>query len=349
MPNKIMRKQTSVCRIFLFIGTVFAGISAPVYSNTVVAQDSEISAQINKDARPETAKSLLMKMSEAVHKNNFNASFAVVKGSNMEPYKWLHGINGNDELEHLSLLNGAGLEVFRINDKVTYFEPQSSPYTVLAKHISGPIPDVLFQDITVLEQAYNFTLGGKGRIAGRAAQLVKIEAKDEFKFNYWLWLDLESTLLLKAAYVNKKGEALEQLQLTHVSMTKHIAPELVEMSKKQLPKVTAVEKEVSTGAIKNAQGNWQIGWLPDGFKLLKSDRHNLNLNNELADYYLYSDGLIEVSVFVQRPLPGKRRGGILSSGATSIFVHNADGFDVSVVGNIPGMTAKTIAQSVQRK
>ena len=155
--------------------------------------------------------------------------------------------------------------------------------------------------------------------------------------------------MLKAAYVNQKGEALEQLQLTHVSMTKQIAPELIEMSKRQFPPVTLEEKQTSSGDIKDAQGNWQIGWLPEGFKLLKSDRHNLNLNNELADYYLYGDGLIEVSVFVQRPLPGKRRGGVLSSGATSIFVHNADGFDVSVVGNIPGLTAKTIAQSVQRK
>ena len=165
----------------------------------------------------------------------------------------------------------------------------------------------LFQDITVLERAYNFTLGGKGRIAGRAAQLVKIEAKDESKFNYWLWLDLESTLLLKAAYVNKNGEALEQLQLTHVSMTKHIAPELIEMSKKSFPQASVEEKEVSTGDIKDAQGNWQIGWLPEGFKLLKSDRHNLSLNNELADYYLYGDGLIEVSVFVPASFTRKKK------------------------------------------
>ncbi|WP_350547542.1 MucB/RseB C-terminal domain-containing protein, partial [Pseudoalteromonas sp. 5-MNA-CIBAN-0065] len=50
--------------------------------------------------------------------------------------------------------------------------------------------------------------------------------------------------------------------------------------------------------------NWKISWLPDGFELLKSDRHKLDLNNELTDYYLFSDGFVEVSVFIQRPLPG---------------------------------------------
>ncbi|SFC21679.1 MucB/RseB C-terminal domain-containing protein [Pseudoalteromonas denitrificans] len=339
-----MRKFTSLCSIFLFIGSI-----APAYSDTSEAQNHEVTSQLNKDVKPESAKSLLIKMSETIHHNNFNASFAVVKGNNMEPYRWLHGISGNNELEHLSLLNGAGLEIFRMNDQVTYFEPQSEPYTIIAKHISGPIPDVFFQDVTLLESAYNFTLGGKGRIAGRAAQLVKIEAKDTSKYNYWLWLDLESSLLLKAAYVNQQGAALEQLQLTHVSMTKNIAPELIKLSQAKFPPVNLNNEKSTLDKLKGTQGNWHIGWLPDGFTLLKSDRHKLNINNELADYYLYGDGLIEISVFVQRPLPGNRRGGGLSSGATSIFVHNAKGFDVSVVGNIPGDTAKIIAQSVQRK
>ena len=51
MPNNIMRKLTSVCSIFLFIGTSFVTMSAPVYSNPVVAQDSEVTVQANKEAR----------------------------------------------------------------------------------------------------------------------------------------------------------------------------------------------------------------------------------------------------------------------------------------------------------
>ena len=53
-------------------------------------------------------------------------------------------------------------------------------------------------------------------------------------------------------------------------------------------------------------------------------------------------------MFVQRPLPGRRPSGALSSGATTIYVHNAGSFDVSVVGNIPATTAKAIAESVAR-
>ena len=291
------------------------------------------------------AKDLLLKMANAVHTRNFDASFVVVKGKTMEPYRWVHALQGDTELEHLSLLNGAGLEMVRIDNQVTYFEPQSEPYSLKTDSIAGPIPEVLFKDIDRLSAHYDFVLGGKGRIAGRAAQLVRIESKDEYKYNYWIWLDMESSLLLKAAYVNHEGEALEQLQLTHISVTEQPASMLVEVLNRNFPTPLpndALINEDSTAT------NWKISWLPDGFELLKSDRHKLDLNNELTDYYLFSDGFVEVSVFIQRPLPGKRLSGALTSGATTVYVHNGGNFDVSVVGNVPSMTAKAIAESVTR-
>ncbi|HBW98879.1 MAG TPA: anti-sigma E factor, partial [Pseudoalteromonas sp.] len=230
------------------------------------------------------AKDLLLNMANAVHTRNFDASFVVVKGKAMEPYRWVHAKQGETELEHLSLLNGAGLEMVRINDQVTYFEPQSQPYSINTDSIAGPIPEVLFKDIEALSSQYDFVLGGKGRIAGRAAQLVRIESKDEYKYNYWIWLDTESSLLLKAAYVNHKGEALEQLQLTHISVTEQPAPMILEVLNRNFP--TPLPGNALEGEKSNAT-NWRIGWLPNGFKLLKSDRHKLDLNNELTDYYLY--------------------------------------------------------------
>jgi sigma-E factor negative regulatory protein RseB len=298
---------------------------------------------VANDTNP--AKTLLLEMANAVHNRNFDASFVVVKGKSMEPYRWVHAKQGETELEHLSLLNGAGLEMIRVNDRVTYFEPQSEPYSLKTDSIAGPIPEVLFKDIQQLSEHYDFVLGGKGRIAGRAAQLVRIESKDEHKYNYWIWLDMESALLLKAAYVNHQGEALEQLQLTHISVTEQPAPMLLEVLNRNFP-TPLPENELE--GVDSSSTNWEISWLPAGFELLKSDRHKLDLNNELTDYYLYSDGFVEISVFIQRPLPGKRLSGALTSGATTVYVHNGGNFDVSVVGNVPSLTAKAIAESVTR-
>ncbi|QFU05603.1 Sigma-E factor regulatory protein RseB precursor [Pseudoalteromonas sp. THAF3] len=289
-----------------------------------------------------TAKQWLDNMATAVKQRNFVASFVVVKDRAMEPYRWSHGIYQEQELELLTLLNGAGLEMVRVDDQVTYYEPQNQPYSIATNTIAGPIPEVLFSDIDKLQSNYRFVLGNKGRIAGRPAQQIRIEAKDQDKYNYWLWLDTETSLLLKSAYVNHSGELLEQLQLSHISVTEQPAPELVEISQREFP--TPLPKLDG----QSGESSWSIGWLPQGFELLKADRHKLNMNNELADYYLYSDGLVDVSVFVQRPLASQRPSGALTSGATTVYIHNAGAYDVSVIGNIPTATAKNIAESVQR-
>ncbi|MGB0860350.1 MAG: MucB/RseB C-terminal domain-containing protein [Pseudoalteromonas spongiae] len=294
-------------------------------------------------SEPNEAKQLLLEMANTVKNSNFTASFVVVKGrNNIEPYAWRHANYNGTELEHLSLLDGAGVEMLRVGNVVTYFEPQNPPYSLNSSSLAGPIPSIIFNDISELEPNYHFAIGGKSRISGRVAQLVRIESKDQAKFNYWLWLDEHSKLPLKTAYVSAAGEIVEQLQMTNVSFSEQPSVELIEMSQQNLPApVTAVKEEQSIET-------WQVDAMPAGFALVKSERQTLNLNGELADYYLYSDGLIEVSVFIQRPLASNSRSKALSAGATTVFIHQAPGYEVSVIGQLPPMTAKLVAESVQR-
>lgn len=294
-------------------------------------------------SEPNEAKQLLLDMAETVKKSNFTASFVVVKGrNNIEPYAWRHANYNGTELEHLSLLDGAGVEMLRVGNVVTYFEPQNTPYSLYSSSLAGPIPSVIFNDISDLEPHYHFALGGKSRISGRVAQLVRIESKDQSKFNYWLWLDGQSKLPLKTAYVSATGEIVEQLQMTNVSFSEQPSVELIEMSQQNLP------APVASASDDNSIETWQIEAMPAGFALIKSERQTLNLNGELADYYLYSDGLIEVSVFIQRPLASNGRSKALSAGATTVFIHQAAGYEVSVIGQLPPMTAKLVAESVKR-
>jgi sigma-E factor negative regulatory protein RseB len=294
-------------------------------------------------SEPNEAKQLLLDMAETVKKSNFTASFVVVKGrNNIEPYAWRHANYNGTELEHLSLLDGAGVEMLRVGNVVTYFEPQNTPYSLYSSSLAGPIPSVIFNDISDLEPHYHFALGGKSRISGRVAQLVRIESKDQSKFNYWLWLDGQSKLPLKTAYVSATGEIVEQLQMTNVSFSEQPSVELIEMSQQNLPVPVAAASD------DNSIETWQIEAMPAGFALIKSERQTLNLNGELADYYLYSDGLIEVSVFIQRPLASNGRSKALSAGATTVFIHQATGYEVSVIGQLPPMTAKLVAESVKR-
>jgi len=303
-------------------------------------------------ADTEQAKLLLERLSQSLRQVNFNTSFVVVKNNQAEPYHWLHGIVENKveegeeakepvELEILALLNGPRRDILRINNQVSYIEPEYAPYSIESEYISGPIPIALSQDISTLEKYYHFVLVGKNRILGRAAQLIRIVPKDAHRFGYWLWLDQESGLLLKLAVITQKGNLLEQIQFTHLDITDTISENLSQLQATELPSVvelTAQQKAVDLA--------WKVNWLPDGFVSVTSDRHRINASKQTVEFMLFNDGLVDISVYVNPSKEANRAIEFANDGATLVLNQVIHNVEVSVVGKIPLETAKKIVASV---
>jgi sigma-E factor negative regulatory protein RseB len=298
------------------------------------------------------AVSLLERLSQSLRQLNFNTSFVVVKNNQAEPYHWLHGIvekqaddnNKNEsdiELEILALLNGPRRDILRINNTVSYIEPEYAPYSISSEQISGPIPTVFGRDIRVLENNYHFVSVGKNRVLGRAAQLIRIVPKDSHRFGYWLWLDQQSGLLLKLAVITRKGNLLEQIQFTHLEITDTISENLKQLQATELPKIIDI-----TAQQKSTDLAWQVNWLPSGFESVKSNRHRINTSKQTVEFMLFNDGLVDVSVYVNPSKDKQRAMEFANDGATLVLSQVINNIEVSVVGKIPLETAKKIASSV---
>ncbi|MCJ8296707.1 MAG: MucB/RseB C-terminal domain-containing protein, partial [Colwellia sp.] len=95
---------------------------------------------------------------------------------------------------------------------------------------------------------------------------------------------------------------------------------------------------------------WKVDWLPQGFAVIKSNQHNLNSHNlgdnKAVEFMLFSDGLVEISVYVNLSQENFRAAEYASDGATMVFNHIVQGVEVGVVGDIPLTTAKLIAESI---
>ena len=303
-------------------------------------------------ADAEQAKLLLEHLSQSLRQVNFNTSFVVVKNNQAEPYHWLHGIvenqaNENDgikknvELEILALLNGPRRDILRINNTVTYIEPEYAPYSISSEQISGPIPTVFGRDISVLENNYHFVSVGKNRVLGRAAQLIRIVPKDSHRFGYWLWLDQQSGLLLKLAVITRKGNLLEQIQFTHLEITDTVSENLRQLQATELPKIID-----TTAQQKSTDLAWQVNWIPNGFEPVKSDRHRINTSKQAVEFMLFNDGLVDISVYVNPSKEKQRAIEFANDGATLVLSQVINSIEVSVVGKIPLETAKKIVSSV---
>lgn len=316
-----MRKITSA---------LLLAITLPTFFFPVAAADND------------SAISWLNRLTTSVKQLNFSTSFVVVKNNHAEPYHWLHGVtDAGDELEVISLLNGPRRDILRRNSTVSYIEPEFPPHSVNKTRINGPIPDFIFQDFSELTQHYNVVSIGKNRVLGRKAKLIRIESKDQKRFGHWLWLDQESALLLKHAIIADTGQVLEQIQFTHLDISDKVPEALVQLQNSEVPQV------VDINSVNQADDmSWRVDWLPAGFKRVEANRHKIISTKQPVEFMLFSDGVVDVSVYIHKSDAQNREMGFVMDGATTVLNQVVRGFEVSVVGKIPVATAKSIADSV---
>ena len=289
------------------------------------------------------AKSWLSRLSQSLNQLNFNTSFVVVKNNHAEPYHWFHGVvEDGTQLEILALLNGPRRDILRRGNVVSYIEPEYAPYSIRAAHISGPIPAIFSGDIANLEESYDFISVGRNRVLGRAAQLIRIVSKDTHRLGHWLWLDQETGLPLKLAIVTRQGQLLEQVQFTHLEITDSPVESLNQLHSADLPQVIDTPEKTLAKPLA-----WQVNWLPTGFKQIKADRHRIAQTKQPVEFMMFSDGLVEVSVYVGKSQDAQRPVDFVKDGATVALNQVVEGFEISVVGKIPSKTAKVIADSIE--
>lgn len=290
----------------------------------------------------EQAQLSLNALSHSIKTLNFSTSFVVVKNNEAEPYHWFHGINEQgEELEILSRLNGPRRDILRKGNIVSYIEPELPPYSIFSNDIKGPIPSVFSQDFTILDNSYDFISVGRSRVLGRTAQLVRIVSKDSHRYGHWIWLDQETGLLLKLAIATRAGQLLEQVQFTHLDIADAPADSLLQLQETELPKALEVPDDYQQPTL-----SWQVKWLPQGFESISTNRHRITLTKQPVEFMMFSDGLVDISVYVSPSNVRQRAVEFLMDGATVALNQVNNGFEVSVVGKIPSKTAKAIADSV---
>lgn len=327
---------------------LFAALLTPVASNAKPALTNQqaVTQTVNEpeatqadNFTPPKLEAVIAQVRRSLSQLNFEASFVLQQGKFIEPYNWMHGIYEGEEIEYLRSQNGVNNEIVRKGELIGYFEAEKQPYTVRSRAIQGILPALFYDETVELGDYYSIAVGGKSRILDKVAQQFRIVSRDSFRFDYWLWLDVQTGLLLKSALVSKSNDVLEQFQMTHLKLLEQAPPLAQKLAESRLP-------APATKSNSNQQLRWKLNWLPQGFRVVSSNQHKLPLTGEFTDYVLLSDGLVELSVFIQQPLSQNLKGANLRSGSNSVAVYRGNGFDVSVIGKVPGVTAERIAKAV---
>lgn len=291
----------------------------------------------------ESGWTLFNKTQQSVRQHNFDVSFVVLKGGQAETYRWLHGRENDAEIEHLIPMFAEGVDIVRRNQQI-YYLISERPSLVTQGDSIKELPAVLFEDPAHIRTLYNAVAGSSSVIHGRSAQLLRLSAISEERYHYWLWIDVETGFPLRIdtladQHLSSQNRALEIWQITHLRITPEIPDNLAQLLKVELPAALPVETKTQLPQ------QHRLGWLPAGFQVIPEPLHIPQLEPEILSYWLLSDGLHQVSVFVQRShrLPTQA----YRDGAVTIYVQSDPQLDVTVIGPVSVETAQRLAASVR--
>ena len=299
-------------------------------------------------AAADTVAEWLERMVQAAHELNYTGTFVYQQGGTLQTMRIVHSVDDGGEHERLVSLSGAPREVIREHDKVTCILPEDS--SMVVEHAGPPrsFPMIRPSDIEPLRQYYDFNEIGSDRIAGLKARQIAIIPRDQYRYGQNIWLAEDSGLLLRAEVVDEQGQIVEQVMFTSLELHKQIPPELLVPQTENPAQVVELTHEEESVVLAEGQARWQVTALPAGFQQDIERLHYLPHKSQPVEHHLYSDGLASVSVFIEKGDEGD--GGFIGSsrmGGVNAYGRRLHGYLATVVGEVPPVTVKQIAESIQ--
>lgn len=292
----------------------------------------------------ESARSLLDRMSHSFRELNYHGTFSYQQGDSIASLRIAHALIDGEEYERLQYLDGKPREIVRRGHTLSCIHPGHNLVRLYQQQKNLQLSS---GENSELDQYYQFTIEGKGRIAGRDVIDLTVSPKDTHRYGYRLSLDEQTGLLLRSELVGPKGQVLERFQFVEITMEAFPADYFKDAENSyQAAHISPAEAVDSPVA---AEGRWQVNWLPGGFTSTVENREYTT-----KDMVTFTDGLTVFSVFLERDVDQATMAqgveGSAQRGATTAYSRAlllaGHPHRVTVVGEIPHQTAQQIAQSV---
>lgn len=285
---------------------------------------------------------LLAGMSAAMRELDYQGSFIYQHGRSTDAMRIFHS-GSNGERERVVGLTGQRNEIVRDGDTVTCMQPDAAVALQgsRGRRLLPLAPDI---DAARIKDSYVIQLSGEDRVAGYVADVIDVRPRDQLRYGYRLWLHRDNQLLLRSQLLDAALQPVEQFMFIALQIgTPPTATDLLPASLNGTAIVHAPE------VVGHTASRWQVASLPAGFELVSSRQTQAD---EGADHLLYSDGLADISLYVEpMPATGTSSDSTLARGGLHIVTRaNTDAAGkrwlVTALGNLPEATLLDIVVSL---
>ena len=302
-------------------------------------------------AEERNAQQWLAQMTETLKTLNYRGTFVYLHDGQVETLELAHGYTPDvGERERLWSLDGRAREVLRTGQQVTCIWPSRETVWVDVLKGGGPtsgLPSSFRIEIEQLQDHYTFDLGRTDRVAGFPARVVRVRPKDRLRYGYTLWLEQDSAMLLRSDLVDNRGELIEQLVFTDLRLLDRPPEGALALSTELDDFEWHYEKNGHSPSLSRDELAWQFDDLPPGFHLKRADHRRFSHSEHDVLHLLFSDGLVNVSVFIEQRDPSDEPvHGPTTMGATRGFGRIVDAHQLIAMGEAPETTVEWIAKSL---
>jgi sigma-E factor negative regulatory protein RseB len=286
----------------------------------------------------------LRKMHDATQKLSYRGTFVYQNAGRSETSRITRLVDPAGDIEKVEIMDGVPREIVRTSDTVRCYLPGSRLVKV-EKRVEGGergFPALLPERINALARHYDISLGETRRIAGYDCQAVVLSPRDNLRYGYKLYADVNTGMLLRAVTLDAAGEQVEQFSFTQLALG-GVTRDMVR------PRHASREWRVEDAAAAPARlAGWSLSSELPGFHKVVELKRRIG-ESRSAGQVVYSDGLAAVSVFIES-LEGRSapvRPGLASMGAIHIYTREVANHVVTVVGEAPAASVQRIANAVE--
>lgn len=292
---------------------------------------------------------LLEKASQAAHQLSYKGIFVYQAGRTVNSMKITHMNYPQGEFARVISLDGAPREVLRQGNDVVIYKSQDQKVLIDRRRAPSAFP-ALLPGIPALKVSYQARQAGQERVGERDSAVINLDPRDRYRYGYRFSVDRQSGLLLKSVMLNERNEVIEQVAFNQLSML--TGNEEMDWFRPNIDRAkTYVMSPEDTVTPMVAEGEgWGLAELPLGYRKVEHVKRDIPGKPAPINHLVFSDGLASVSLFIE-PLDknAKPKSGHMAQGATNIYAHAADGYQIIVVGEVPEATVRQIAGAVQFK
>ncbi|MFD0966849.1 sigma-E factor regulatory protein RseB [Seminibacterium arietis] len=294
-------------------------------------------------AQEKTApRQLLENMRKANEQLDYEIAFVQTTPVNMESLRYRH-VNQNGKIyAQLITLDNAPQEIVQRGNIISYFQPNYQVFSLQGSQIVDNLPSIMWSNFDLLSNYYDFINIGRNRVADRIVQTIRILPKDDFRYQYLVFIDEQSNLLLRSDMLDREGNLLDQFRVVNLHINEGLDDLPHYLNNITFPPLIS---RVEPSEVTNIPFSWNPEWLPKGFKLINK-MLNQDKENQIESL-LYSDGLFSFTLYCGHSIIPNIPENAWKQGSTTFYSETKENKEFTFIGQLPLSTAKRIVQDIR--